>query len=457
MNRKLPALLALALGAPALLPAQAPARPTHGKMCLLCHQPAPATLRGNFDALAFQNGTMQIKVDDTIEVLRYDRAALKVEGKEKAASAEEALKAIKKGHEVRVAYSEAGGVKTATLVSVKPPVEVGSADLMALDQLEKLVALGPEKGKYLLVDCRPAIRFNEGTIPTAINLPFPAFDKNVDKLPADKGALVIYFCSGKTCNMSPGSMAKAKKLGYTNIKVYVDGMPGWYAKHPGVIAPKAFQETYPAKAMPAIVLDLRTDTAAGAIPGAVAVAPDKVGALIKEQLPAPKVKAPILVVDGEGGPAAKAAADQLVKAGYAGVNVLAGGMKAWLAAGLPVQAGAPATRVAFVPKPKPGSISSAEFQKLAGLAPAERKDVLILDVRTAKECKDGMIKGAVNIPQEEVAGRFGELPKAKRIVVHCSSGTRAEMTYALLRDQGFNATFLNAELTVIDTGEFTID
>jgi rhodanese-related sulfurtransferase len=64
--------------------------------------------------------------------------------------------------------------------------------------VEKLVAQGPEKGKYLLVDARPAPKFMEGSIPTAINIPFVAFDKMVDKLPKDKSTLIIYYCGGVT-------------------------------------------------------------------------------------------------------------------------------------------------------------------------------------------------------------------------------------------------------------------
>ena len=60
--------------------------------------------------------------------------------------------------------------------------------------MEKLVAQGPEKGKYLLIDARPAPRFMEGAIPTAINIPFVAFDKMVDRLPKDKSTLIIYYC-----------------------------------------------------------------------------------------------------------------------------------------------------------------------------------------------------------------------------------------------------------------------
>jgi len=61
--------------------------------------------------------------------------------------------------------------------------------------VEKLVA-GQEK--YTLIDARPALKFQEGAIPTAINIPFPAFQKNLDKLPKDKNELIVYYCAGAT-------------------------------------------------------------------------------------------------------------------------------------------------------------------------------------------------------------------------------------------------------------------
>ena len=139
--------------------------------------------------------------------------------------------------------------------------------------MEKLVALGPEKGKYFLFDSRPLPRFQEGFIPTAVNLPFPAFDKLADKLlPKDKNALIIFYCAGTTCNMSPGSADKAKKLGYTNIKVYKDGMPAWLEKNYGVLSTQFLKEAWIDKDIPHVLLDVRAEkkAAKGFIKGAVA-------------------------------------------------------------------------------------------------------------------------------------------------------------------------------------------
>ena len=391
-------------------------------------------------------------------MLRFDKAALKVVSHEKGATLTDTLKAVKRGHEVRVEFTEKDGVKTATLLAVKPPVKLAANETVSLDDMQKLVALGPEKGKYFLFDSRPAPRFQEGNIPTAVNLPFPAFDKLVDKLPADKSALVIFYCSGKTCNMSPGSLAKAKKLGYTNAKVFIDGMPGWYGRNFGVISAKSFKEAFQDKDIPAVVLDLRPEADKGALKGAVALAAGKTAELLKD-FPTAKLKPPVLVVDADGGETARKTAQEIVKAGYPGVNVLEGGFKAWQAAGYPTTSGKLAAKVDYIPKPRPGSISTEEFTKLASLAPEQRKGAVILDVRNLDETKNGVIKGALVIPEPELVGRLAELPKDKSILVvaHCSTGIRGELAYHLLKEKGYNARFLNAEVTIIDTGEFTID
>ncbi|WP_243383880.1 rhodanese-like domain-containing protein [Geothrix alkalitolerans] len=432
-------------------------KPASAKICTTCHTTAADNLRGNFDNLALKNNSFQLKLDERTEVLRFDKASLKVVTPEPAANAEAALKSIAKGHEVRVQFTEKDGVKTAVAVFAKPPVKLAASETITLDELQKLVVLGPEKGKYFLFDSRPAPRFMEGAIPTAVNLPFPAFDKNVAKLPADKGALVIFYCSGKTCNMSPGSLAKAKKLGYTNAKVFIDGMPAWTKKAYGVLSPASMKVAFLDTQTPLVILDTRpaAEASKGFIKGAVAADPAKTADLL-QTFPSAKLKPPVVVVDETGGDAAKAVASDLVKAGYVGVNVLTGGFKAWQAASMPVETGTLATKAAFVPKPRPGAIAPAEFTRLANLAPAERGAV-ILDVRNLDETKNGIIKGALTVPEPQLLARLAEVPKGQKVICHCSTGIRAELAYHLLKEKGYDVQFLPTEITIIDSGEFTLD
>ncbi|HJW72624.1 MAG TPA: rhodanese-like domain-containing protein [Geothrix sp.] len=434
-----------------------PIKPASAKICATCHTTEAGNLRGHFDNLVLKNDSFQLKIDDRMEVLHFDKATVKVITPEPAANVEAAFKSIAKGHEVRVQYAEKEGVKTALVVAVKPPVKLAAQETITLDELQKLVAQGPEKGHYFLFDSRPAPRFMEGAIPTAVSLPFPAFDKQVDKLPADKHALVIFYCSGKTCNMSPGSLQKAKKLGYTQAKVFVDGMPGWARKYPGVLSPASLKAAYLDTQTPLVILDARppADAEKGSIKGAVLADPARMPEFIST-FPSIKLKPPVVVVDETGGVRAMTVAKALVLEDYTGVNLLSGGIKAWQAASLPLAAGPLATKAVFVPKPRPGSISTTEFTRIASLAPDQR-GALILDVRNPEETKHGVIPGALLIPEPQLLARLAELPRDKKIICHCSTGIRAELAYHLLKEKGFDTQFLPTEITIIDSGEFTLD
>lgn len=79
----------------------------------------------------------------------------------------------------------------------------------------------------LLVDARPQIKYLEGTIPGAVNLPFQEWDKRKGLLPADKATQLVFFCGGVKCDLSHKSAAKARELGYSDVRVYSDGWPVW--------------------------------------------------------------------------------------------------------------------------------------------------------------------------------------------------------------------------------------
>ena len=184
------------------------AKPSIAKICTNCHTAEPNAVRGYFDIVTFKAKTIQVKIDDAVELFKFDEDEIKVINGAGKTGDGEFLKdnLVKKGHEIKVEYVEKDGVKNAIKLIEKPPVQIPAEMLITTEAMEKLVALGPEKGKYFLFDSRPLPRFQDGFIPTAVNLPFPAFDKLADKLlPKDKNALVIFYCAGTTCNMSPGS------------------------------------------------------------------------------------------------------------------------------------------------------------------------------------------------------------------------------------------------------------
>ena len=82
---------------------------------------------------------------------------------------------------------------------------------------------------------------------------------------------------------------------------------------------------------------------------------------------------------------------------------------------------------------------------------------MIIDVRNEDEIKSGMLKNAINIPEEALSEKTGIIPKNKLIITQCASGVRAEMAYHALKELGYPTVgFLNAKVVFEKNGSFTI-
>lgn len=62
-----------------------------------------------------------------------------------------------------------------------------------------------------------------------------------------------------------------------------------------------------------------------------------------------------------------------------------------------------------------------------------------VDVRSQMEFMRGHVKGAVNIPLDELRARVGELGIGKRTVVYCWVGYRGYLAYRILKQHGFES------------------
>ncbi len=68
-----------------------------------------------------------------------------------------------------------------------------------------------------------------------------------------------------------------------------------------------------------------------------------------------------------------------------------------------------------------------------------REDALLLDVRDAAEYAKGHILGAKNVPLADLERRAAEFDrhKAKPVIVHCDTGSRATRALGVLKARGF--------------------
>jgi ArsR family transcriptional regulator len=95
-----------------------------------------------------------------------------------------------------------------------------------------------------------------------------------------------------------------------------------------------------------------------------------------------------------------------------------------------------------------GKIVSDYFSRLDTLEPVSRKElvqrlkartVIVLDVRPEDEFALGHVRGALNIPMDQLKQRLGDLPRGQEIIAYCR-GPYCVLSFeavALLRKRGF--------------------
>lgn len=76
--------------------------------------------------------------------------------------------------------------------------------------------------------------------------------------------------------------------------------------------------------------------------------------------------------------------------------------------------------------------------KTVDYAELVKEGAVILDVRTKGEFGSGHIKGAINIPVEQLAMHLGRLPdKQKPVITCCASGMRSGIAKRMLQAKGY--------------------
>ena len=144
-------------------------------------------------------------------------------------------------------------------------------------------------------------------------------------------------------------------------------------------------------------------------------------------LPADKERALVFYCESAGCYRSCRAADAAAKAGYRQVHVLEGGMPSWKQAGYAMET------VERIPR---GSIQSLRADALKQML-AERKDLLIVDVRSEKSFKAGHIEGAVNVPLYRFASRYAEIPLDRTLVLVDDRGFRTFLAGSYLEMKGY--------------------
>lgn len=244
--------------------------------------------------------------------------------------------------------------------------------------------------------------------------------------------------------LSPLAARKAEKLGYRNVKVFHGGLPAWKKAGNVIVSNVAGLERYNKLGASYILLDLRPKSAVkkGHMPKAVVLPEGGVSAM-KGQFPKYK-NAAIVLYNQDGNLASATPAFEEIRGwGYKNLSILSGGIEAWKTAGKKIVKGPAASQITYVRKLLPGEFEVEAFKVLVS---KPSKDTLLLDVRGEKELAEGVLPNTKNVPLEDLEQRLSSLPKDKTIVIHCSTGARAEMAYNILKKAGFKAKYVKAKV-----------
>lgn len=321
----------------------------------------------------------------------------------------------------------------------------------------------------VVIDSRPTKpRYDPGHLPGALNIVEPLFDKQANRLPADKAKEIIFYCQGPACELSHASAYKAEKLGYTNVKVYQGGIPDWEAKGQVASVSTDFINKALADKADIVLIDSRPERTVekGGIPGAINIPDNKFDAA---RLPADKARPLIFFCGGLACDLSDKSAHKARQAGYKNVRVYVEGYPGWAAAnqakpaapaaamGQAMQAAAgtmaatmgTATKFMVETAKDKEVISTPFFERVVGSDPSK---LTIIDVRKIEACQAGTWPGAQCIPLAELEARLPSLPKDKPIVFTCATGAQSSMAHDLFLEKKTpgEAYILDAEIDVVN-------
>ena len=89
----------------------------------------------------------------------------------------------------------------------------------------------------------------------------------------------------------------------------------------------------------------------------------------------------------------------------------------------------------------------ALLKKLFGIGPSVdfaalvKSGAQIIDVRTKAEFEQGHIKGALNIPLNNLSNHYAKMKKDKPIITCCASGVRSAQAKHILVANGFTRVY----------------
>jgi len=86
-----------------------------------------------------------------------------------------------------------------------------------------------DRQEAIFVDARVYEDYADGHIPGAVSMPVNLFEEKIPEFlqTYELGQKIVTYCSGRECEDSHQLAMLLMNAGYTNVRIFIDGFPGW--------------------------------------------------------------------------------------------------------------------------------------------------------------------------------------------------------------------------------------
>lgn len=334
---------------------------------------------------------------------------------------------------------------------------------------EELEARRHRGEKLLILDTRTPEEYRRSTIPGGLNVPGGDLILLADDLARDPDTTVVVNCGGRTRSII-GTQA-LRRLGLTNVTSLRDGTMGWIlaglelergstreppppSARSRQVAEALAERVAVEEKVPLIsvgdllalraradrenlyLFDVRSasEYAAGHIPGTLSLPG---GQAVQRTDDYVAVRNAAIVFTDDGIARAVMAAAWFRQMGLSGARVLAGGNRAWVESGQPLETGMPHRPPFGLEEARAGVRFIGASSLAARLA---ERSLLVLDVGTSREFEAGHLPGARWLSRGWLELRIGALVPAgsRPLVVTCPDSEQSALAAATLGELGYS-------------------
>lgn len=341
------------------------------------------------------------------------------------------------------------------------PSMAGEVKTISISGMEDYLAEGVDARGIAIFDSRSRAKYDAGHLPWAKSLPYDEMEENLDKLPADKDKPLIFYCDGQKCDFSGKAAKLAISEGYSDVSIFVEGLPGWKKAGNSPWVEKSFvDEIIEDPTRLALILDSRPPVKymEGTIPGALNLSHNFIDNR-KGLLPADLEADLVFFCGGPKCDLSRKSADAARQLGYKNTYLYAEGWPGWqeksASAFMLMNPRLTVAAMAHEAAPKfKGEIRKKEFQAILDKRPA---DVLLVDVRPANEFASAHIEGAINLVEDDFVENEEKLKGYTSVILYCNAGNLASAAYYELEYLNINGGYYNGVVIFRPDGSVVLE